>query len=385
MEAGTLSNDFKKQNPLLKKRITYLDVARTLAIVCVALNHSVNRAYRTSIKLNNEFLNLPFFSAVLQSVAQIISRMGVPMFLMISGVLLLNKEIKDSSDIKRFYKNNLLPLLITFEIWIFITQFGIGAFTLIQIPTVQTFWIMLEQLALTMLFLRQSTIGAFWYMPMILCVYLVIPFFAMIIKKISPKYILIPSAVVLMCSFAIPNFNACLALNSVPRSFVSVLTSDNVFSFRLLYVFVGYYIGQGALKKIKNSVMVSVTVAVFLLSCAYQFFVFTKPYYYIMGYNSLCVFILSACLFEIVRRFCDKENKFTPTFQYIAKISFGMYFVHVGIIAVIQSVISIFKITMPSSLRLLLLFAVSLSGSVLFIYLLSKIKLCKRYLFLIKG
>lgn len=39
---------------------------------------------------------------------------------MISGALLFNKEINNAEDIKKFYKHNLLSLLITSEIWMFI-------------------------------------------------------------------------------------------------------------------------------------------------------------------------------------------------------------------------------------------------------------------------
>ncbi len=48
------------------------------------------------------------------------SHLGVPLFLMISGALLLEKRIKDENDIRRFYRHNLLGLVITSEIWYFL-------------------------------------------------------------------------------------------------------------------------------------------------------------------------------------------------------------------------------------------------------------------------
>lgn len=101
-------------------RIFWLDVARCVAIISITLNHAVNRAYHVYEGQSAEFFSIPLGSTLFKTVVYVFSRIGVPLFLMISGALLFNKEINNAEDIKKFYKHNLLSLLITSEIWMFI-------------------------------------------------------------------------------------------------------------------------------------------------------------------------------------------------------------------------------------------------------------------------
>ena len=47
-----------------KSRVLYLDIARCLAIVLVALNHSVNRCYTNYTDQIGEFQSIPLASSV---------------------------------------------------------------------------------------------------------------------------------------------------------------------------------------------------------------------------------------------------------------------------------------------------------------------------------
>lgn len=49
-----------------------------------------------------------------------IGRLGVPLFLFLSGFLLLQKQINDEKDIFTFYKKNLISLVIANSIWVII-------------------------------------------------------------------------------------------------------------------------------------------------------------------------------------------------------------------------------------------------------------------------
>lgn len=102
---------------LKPKRLFYLDVARFIAIISISLNHAVNRSYENYNNQMAEFFALPFGSTLFKTFISVFSRIGVPLFLMITGVLILNKKMESASDVKRFYKHNLLSLLITTEIW----------------------------------------------------------------------------------------------------------------------------------------------------------------------------------------------------------------------------------------------------------------------------
>lgn len=76
----------------------YLDVARVLAILSISLNHAVNRSYDNFTNQMQEFLEISLASTILKTVVTVFSRVGVPLFLMISGTLLLNKRIENGQE-----------------------------------------------------------------------------------------------------------------------------------------------------------------------------------------------------------------------------------------------------------------------------------------------
>ena len=96
------------------------DVCRTLALILISLNHAVNRAYSVYENQVEEFYSLSLGSTVFKTVTLVCSHVGVPLFLMIIGELILRKSFDDGQDIKMFYRHNLIGLLITTEIWCFI-------------------------------------------------------------------------------------------------------------------------------------------------------------------------------------------------------------------------------------------------------------------------
>ena len=96
---------------MIKKRILNFDFARTLAIIFVVMSHSIETIYINSPN------TLTFRSNLLESILFFISRLGVPLFLFLTGSLIIKKEFKNKEDINKFYKTNLLPLFISTEIF----------------------------------------------------------------------------------------------------------------------------------------------------------------------------------------------------------------------------------------------------------------------------
>ena len=68
-----------------KQRIFWLDLARTFAVISISLNHAVNRSYHIHVDQMSEFLSIPLASTLFKTVIYVFSRIGVPLFLMISG------------------------------------------------------------------------------------------------------------------------------------------------------------------------------------------------------------------------------------------------------------------------------------------------------------
>ena len=180
-----------------KNRIWYLDIARVIAVISVSLNHAVNRSYSNyqgTQEQWEEFFTISFRSNLVRCAVMIFSRLGVPLFLMISGTLLLSRKVETEQDIGRFYKRNLLPLVITAEIWTVIMYWYIVLVnpgnTVLETGGVSG---AITGMFHTMLFINQTRFGSMWYIPVIICLYLMLPLMAMVITKVgSAKPFLLP-------------------------------------------------------------------------------------------------------------------------------------------------------------------------------------------------
>ena len=86
---------------ITSNRIVKLDIARTFAILCVVLCHCSEMIYtQQSVKV----AELGISSRIFMFGTFTIGRLGVPIFLYLSGILLLKKTIDSDEDIFKFYK-----------------------------------------------------------------------------------------------------------------------------------------------------------------------------------------------------------------------------------------------------------------------------------------
>ena len=134
-------------------RIVSFDVIRLIAIFCVVLCHSVETVY----KAGN--LSLGY------GLTHYLGRLGVPLFLFLTGALIINKEF-DSDSIKRFFSHNWFGLVITSEVWILVYWvYGSlcgDAFDLALLARYATFQ-------------EKLPYGFWWYVPTILSIYIALP------------------------------------------------------------------------------------------------------------------------------------------------------------------------------------------------------------------
>ncbi|MBT9785768.1 acyltransferase family protein [[Clostridium] symbiosum] len=152
----------------MKNRIISFDLARTIAIVSIMSNHAVNMVYDNYNDQIGEFISSSNFSMLFKAGVSVFSRLGVPIFLMLTGALVLNRTFTDNDSIKKYYKENVGGILITTEFWYLIM------FLYLSWDSGQS----LDGILLNALFVNQRSFGSMWYMPMILCVYIILPFFS---------------------------------------------------------------------------------------------------------------------------------------------------------------------------------------------------------------
>ena len=161
-------------------REAWLDWVRAFAIVSIVFCHCTEFIY----PLYQQGWNTAgTVSQIIRTVYFTFGRLGVPLFLFLSGYLLFSRHVcKSWNDITSFIKTKWIPLFICYETWV-----------LIYSAFVFFFWdrFELKTLISEMLLMRQPPFGHLWYMPMIIGVYLVIPFLSFLFHHFGSKFLYI--------------------------------------------------------------------------------------------------------------------------------------------------------------------------------------------------
>ena len=114
-----------------------------------------------------------FSSTLISAIIGSTSKVGVPLFLIILGYLMLDRDYT-GPKLKRFLMHNYLPMFVSFECWCaiaFLPHFAANR-------TLQT----VADFLRTMLFIDEPAMIHFWYMQMLLGIYLLIPVLACFLR-----------------------------------------------------------------------------------------------------------------------------------------------------------------------------------------------------------
>ncbi len=369
------------------KRIGYMDVIRTIAILSITMNHACDYSFSIDRNTFEEFNSVPFGVSVVKGFLFVFSRLGVPLFLMLTGALLLDRDYSDKSVFNRFIKHNFFSLFVTTEIWLCIM------FWYLQLPKMHELvsgnidryiyiYNVLKNFVLNQLFIDQTTMASMWYMPMILCVYLMIPIMSVAIKKIDGRLIAGIYGIMLFGSMILPNINALRTISGHYSDLYFHLNTNFFMSQYWLFVFAGYFVSKGILSKWKTYQVALVCFLSYVFTVMFQVWAYSSTEDYQVIYSDVGTLVASAFLFELLRRGGRASNKMTPLFEKISKSSFGIYFVHICIMHGLNRVIPVEKLSFLP--RFLMLEVLSFAGSLIIIKIFSASRWCRKYLFQIK-
>ena len=106
-------------NEKINCRVDWLDLVRSIAIITVVLCHTTASVFYADIYLmESPTLAARLFALLFHTVG----RIGVPLFLFLTGYLLLDRKYNTATEVVRFWKTKLLPLVITYELWLLIYE-----------------------------------------------------------------------------------------------------------------------------------------------------------------------------------------------------------------------------------------------------------------------
>ena len=311
-----------------KKRIIYLDYLRVLAILGVIMNH-----------VSATWDDVSFFNGIVAITYNSFGRVGVPIFLMLTGVLLLNNKLPIKDFIKRRYPRVIIPFIFWMILFL--------VFNLLILKP--------ELLNGNLVFyIIESFLTDRWYVWMILGVYLIIPIFASFIKKSKlegVKYFLIIWLITTTLFTITPLLG--FSLKSLDLA---------IFTGPMGFLFLGYYLHNKEFdSSAKNIVIISLLIfVIFTLIKAFILYQdvinpFKFRYYIFLVKSKLEIDPIStiqvALLFLIVKyiskvnmgifrkisNFCNKKTVLALIIS-ISQASYGIYLNHYFIINTLKDI-----------------------------------------------
>lgn len=301
-------------NDCQKSRIEWLDMVRSLAIFSVVLCHVTENIYFsnavaiTDRSVSSQLLGFAFFT---------VGRIGVPLFLMITGYLLLDRKY-NSNECTKFWKHNLMPLLLVTQVWSIIFHI----FLCFYCSQPMDIWKLIKEI----FFLKSVDMPHTWYLPMIIGIYIAIPFVGIALEKIENKLLVIPFLITLIYFYLIPSINILLVLKGITplENKLYLYYTGGVYG---IYLMIGYLIKKGLLKKVKKVYFVLAFFALFIGIVTFQLCVNNLGGTYRVWYDFILLPFAAAALFSTLYE--TKPGKFLARACYeFSRCSFGIYLVH---------------------------------------------------------
>jgi surface polysaccharide O-acyltransferase-like enzyme len=321
-----------------KERIFYYDFLRAFAIIAVLLCHMdiFYGPLNTSLQI------------IIKYALHDIGRIGVPIFLMISGALLLNKDY----DLSVFLKKRFTRIIYPFIFWVTLLVIGLYVFNehSMIIPVI---------------------IGDFsvtWYFWTLIGIYLAIPILNTFLKEYGEtglKYFLI----IWFITMIFKTFNSYPLFSNFNLDF---------FAGYIGYPILGYYLNNKKFN-ISNKKLCILSIAVLLISLgAYVYIDYSKIDLIRLIYLNIPMVFIASSFFLFIKSIDNmtsfkhvKDNVIGKIIFSISICSYGMYFSHVMVLKVLAIV------NPHSNLLSPVMFIALIFLSWLLVYIVSKIPYLK--------
>lgn len=246
-----------------------------------------------------------------------LSRCCVPIFFMLSGAFLLQKEI-DITLLKKYISK----YICIYFIWSFL--YAIDTLSL--------------KVAFTDLGLLVNTIFMskyhLWFILSLIGIYFIQP----ILYKINKNKKLVKYYLLLFFIFCILK-NTCLDLLDSTNFINQIFSKINIPLLDYVgYFILGNYLYNNKILNIKNRYLILIFILILLTSCSITYYYdLTNPYSFKLYNNfSLSVFSESIIIFIIFKNLKINKQKLQTTIKIFAPYTFGIYLIHIFILEQLQ-------------------------------------------------
>jgi len=305
-------------------RTIYFDILNIFAIFCVVLLHHNGIAHSFS----------PTSAWEGALTIEVLAFFAVPIFLMLTGATLM--EYRKRYDTKTFFRKRLLRVLIPFLVWM-------GLYFL---------WHLLagdylgEQIGLRWvydMFMFNQMNGVFWFFPMIIAIYLAMPVLSLLTEPKYRKWLWYLVGVGFITHSLLPPLLAMLGLDFNAAYKLPLLGSGFI-----IFPILGYLLST--IQKIPRKWFIVIIVTA--VGCLVLRYLFTYFASYaissvdrtLFSYVQFTSVIPAVAIFIIAKRINFSKfvsDKVTKVIALISSASFGVYLLHIFVMAQEQRLTSL--------------------------------------------
>ena len=292
----------------VKERVEWIDFVRAVAILTVLFVHASDGIYMLSA---DNVVYLTSFSRLFEYIALFIGRIGVPFFLMITGYLLLDRSYSDEKT-QKFWRINCRNLIIVTAIWTAI--YALSIYLLVDLSG-----------GISIGEAGNLFFSHMWYMPMIIGMYISIPFVASALDGFEEKTINTALIVFAVMAFIVPFLSILADMNGIKDFSIqfSLGFSGGVYG---IYIVLGYLIKKDYFKKYSSKLIALVAIVSFIMCVLFEYYSFIRGYDFFLWYDFPFILTGSYALFELCSRM--KNLKPHKTIHFLSKYSFAVFLIH---------------------------------------------------------
>ena len=345
--------------------IFYFDVLRVIACLAVIMIHT-SAHYVTGSDLGSfNFWAGNFFDSI--------SRIGVPIFVMISGALMLDENYDFS--IKKLL-GHIIKIIVFYVFWSAVYSI-VGN---IVVPIIKNRSINIKSVILAFI----SGSYHLWFCFMIIGLYLLVPLLRLWIKKQNKKFIEYFLILAFLFNFLLPQIIRILGYYTDKFNFINEMMDKVNLKYVMGYIpyfILGWYLHNFEFKYKKTLYLLGVFGLCFTVLMTYIFSKTTGRL--ITEYSNLSINVLlqTTALFVAIKSIYGKHitnttPKFDKSILFISKNSLGVYAIHAEIITLCYVAIK----TLPlyyAIINIICIFIIALTISLLASFLIRKIPLLK--------
>ena len=345
-----------------KERIIYLDMLKIISCIFVVIIHVTAPGFR-GFKLNSLSwdINLLF---------NMLARFAVPVFVMVSGALFLdkNKEI----DIKRLWKKNILHLFVLYILWTII-------YSVYNVYS-KGFGFNIKNILVDCI---KSSYYHLWFIPMIIGLYMIVPIIRPFTKdKRLLEYFIVLFFVLKIIPYTLDLFNVSVIHKILQRMSIAFLSFDGIFSFAGYFI-IGHYINEYGIKK-RNRILIYIIGILSYILGVVGTILFSnyknKAYETFDREFSITTFFMSIAMFTLFK-YITKNKVFKEKTEkiiiHLSKMTLGIYVIHALFIDILKNQVGL---SFTKLYNLPLAFLIVIIVSYIFTYIFSKIPIVKKYL-----